>query len=97
MQESVKTVASNSVKYMLNFMRIHKVREDKHSNELENEYTFSVLNMNANHQLGTHFSVYNGIRSIIERGEFQVMVFRVVMPCSGKPMFWRTLLPLSSH
>jgi exonuclease III len=96
---SLKTVARDLGKYKLDLVGVQEVRWEKGGTERAEDYTFFYGQGNGDHQLGTGFSVYNRIVSVVRRVEFisdnmsyiilrgcwcNIIVLNVHTPCEDK-------------
>jgi hypothetical protein len=66
---SFKTVSRELQKYKLDLVGVKEVRWDKSCTEPADDYTFLSGNGNADHHLGTGFSVQKGTISAVRRVE----------------------------
>jgi hypothetical protein len=67
---SLKTVSGELAKYKLELVGVQEVRWDKGGTKPAGDYTFFYGNGNADHHLGTAFSVHKRIVSVLKRVEF---------------------------
>jgi exonuclease III len=96
---SLKTVARELGKYMLDLVGVQEVRWDKGGTERVEEYTFFYREGNEDHQLGTGFFMHKRIISAVRRVEFvgdrmsyitlrgrwcNIIVLNVHTPCEDK-------------